>query len=183
MEAAKKAYHAACKEEKLAISRETNSKADPALNPEQLKKLQDKVEKSKQDVLKVYCMFFLAYILCIFKLFFLLNVLWAQALCQLQSCTKVQFSPKNVFLPNFSTLKMNNVWPLFHLSTLSRELSTVGQQTSRAEFYLFISEGWAVSLERVWEVDAWNLMMSKYIIILDCRMHFFKKLSWYHSFK
>lgn len=45
----KKAYHAACKEEKLAISRETNSKADPALNPEQLKKLQDKVEKSKQD--------------------------------------------------------------------------------------------------------------------------------------
>ncbi|XP_069619461.1 protein kinase C and casein kinase substrate in neurons protein 2 isoform X2 [Ranitomeya imitator] len=49
VEAAKKAYHAACKEEKLAISRETNSKADPALNPEQLKKLQDKVEKSKQD--------------------------------------------------------------------------------------------------------------------------------------
>ncbi|XP_036787223.2 protein kinase C and casein kinase substrate in neurons protein 2 isoform X2 [Manis pentadactyla] len=52
VEAAKKAYHAACKEEKLAISRETNSKADPSLNPEQLKKLQDKVEKSKQDVLK-----------------------------------------------------------------------------------------------------------------------------------
>ncbi|XP_014817011.1 PREDICTED: protein kinase C and casein kinase substrate in neurons protein 2 isoform X3 [Calidris pugnax] len=52
VEAAKKAYYAACKEEKLAISRETNSKADPALNPEQLKKLQDKVERSKQDVLK-----------------------------------------------------------------------------------------------------------------------------------
>uniref|UniRef100_A0A8C5MDK4 Protein kinase C and casein kinase substrate in neurons 2 n=1 Tax=Leptobrachium leishanense TaxID=445787 RepID=A0A8C5MDK4_9ANUR len=49
MEGCKKAYHAACKEEKLAVSRETNSKADPALNPEQLKKLQDKVEKSKQD--------------------------------------------------------------------------------------------------------------------------------------
>ncbi|KAM3926053.1 protein kinase C and casein kinase substrate in neurons protein 2 isoform 2-T3 [Leptodactylus fuscus] len=49
VEGAKKAYHAACKEEKLAISRETNSKADPALNPEQLKKLQDKVEKSKVD--------------------------------------------------------------------------------------------------------------------------------------
>lgn len=65
MEAAKKAYHAACKEEKLAISRETNSKADPALNPEQLKKLQDKVERSKQDVLKVY----LIYSLCISKLF------------------------------------------------------------------------------------------------------------------
>ncbi|KAG8517921.1 Protein kinase C and casein kinase substrate in neurons protein 2 [Galemys pyrenaicus] len=52
VEAAKKAYHAACKEEKLALSRETNSKADPSLNPEQLKKLQDKVEKCKQDVLK-----------------------------------------------------------------------------------------------------------------------------------
>ncbi|XP_049627568.1 protein kinase C and casein kinase substrate in neurons protein 2 isoform X2 [Suncus etruscus] len=52
VEAAKKAYHAACKEEKLAISRENNSKADPSLNPEQLKKLQDKVEKCKQDVLK-----------------------------------------------------------------------------------------------------------------------------------
>lgn len=85
MEAAKKAYHAACKEEKLAVSRETNSKADPALNPEQLKKLQDKVERSKQDVLKVYCILtycsyavFLTYSLCIFKLFFFffLNVLW-----------------------------------------------------------------------------------------------------------
>ncbi|XP_066446457.1 protein kinase C and casein kinase substrate in neurons protein 2 isoform X2 [Eleutherodactylus coqui] len=52
VEGSKKAYHAACKEEKLAISRETNSKADPALNPEQLKKLQDKVEKSKQDTQK-----------------------------------------------------------------------------------------------------------------------------------
>lgn len=37
----------------MAISRESNSKADPSLNPEQLKKLQDKVEKCKQDVLKV----------------------------------------------------------------------------------------------------------------------------------
>ncbi|KAF6120794.1 protein kinase C and casein kinase substrate in neurons 2 [Phyllostomus discolor] len=52
VEAAKKAYHTACKEEKLAISRENNSKVDPSLNPEQLKKLQDKVEKCKQDVLK-----------------------------------------------------------------------------------------------------------------------------------
>lgn len=75
MEAAKKAYHAACKEEKLAISRETNSKADPALNPEQLKKLQDKVERSKQDVLKVYCMLTL-YSLCILSFFSFLNVLW-----------------------------------------------------------------------------------------------------------
>ncbi|XP_027710044.1 protein kinase C and casein kinase substrate in neurons protein 2 isoform X2 [Vombatus ursinus] len=52
VEASKKAYHAACKEEKLAVSRESNSKADPALNPEQLRKLQDKVDKCKQDVLK-----------------------------------------------------------------------------------------------------------------------------------
>ncbi|XP_053552690.1 protein kinase C and casein kinase substrate in neurons protein 2 isoform X2 [Bombina bombina] len=52
VEASKKVYHAACKEEKLATSRESNSKADPALNPEQLKKLQDKVERSKQDVQK-----------------------------------------------------------------------------------------------------------------------------------
>ncbi|KAL6088213.1 hypothetical protein STEG23_017659, partial [Scotinomys teguina] len=52
VETAKKAHHTACKEEKLAISREANSKADPSLNPEQLKKLQDKIEKCKQDVLK-----------------------------------------------------------------------------------------------------------------------------------
>ncbi|XP_023421143.1 protein kinase C and casein kinase substrate in neurons protein 2 [Cavia porcellus] len=52
VETSKKAYHAACKEEKLAISREANSKSDPSLNPEQLKKLQDKIEKCKQDVLK-----------------------------------------------------------------------------------------------------------------------------------
>ncbi|XP_059834087.1 protein kinase C and casein kinase substrate in neurons protein 2-like isoform X1 [Hypanus sabinus] len=52
VEAAKKAYHAACKEEKLAISRETNSRTESNTNTEQLKKLQDKVEKSKQDVQK-----------------------------------------------------------------------------------------------------------------------------------
>ncbi|XP_041071917.1 protein kinase C and casein kinase substrate in neurons protein 2-like isoform X3 [Carcharodon carcharias] len=52
VEAAKKAYHVACKEEKIAISRESNSKADSNVNPEQLKKVQDKVEKSKQDVQK-----------------------------------------------------------------------------------------------------------------------------------
>ncbi|XP_048404801.1 protein kinase C and casein kinase substrate in neurons protein 2-like isoform X2 [Stegostoma tigrinum] len=52
VEAAKKAYHVACKEEKIAISRESNCKADPNANPEQLKKVQDKVEKSKQDVQK-----------------------------------------------------------------------------------------------------------------------------------
>ncbi|XP_064417706.1 protein kinase C and casein kinase substrate in neurons protein 2 isoform X2 [Latimeria chalumnae] len=52
VEAVKKAYHAACKEEKLAISRESTGKADQNINPEQIRKLQDKVEKSKQDVQK-----------------------------------------------------------------------------------------------------------------------------------
>ncbi|XP_032893384.1 protein kinase C and casein kinase substrate in neurons protein 2 isoform X2 [Amblyraja radiata] len=52
VEVAKKAYHAACKEEKLAISRESNNRSESNTNPEQLKKLQDKAEKSKQDVQK-----------------------------------------------------------------------------------------------------------------------------------
>ncbi|XP_072123837.1 protein kinase C and casein kinase substrate in neurons protein 2-like isoform X1 [Mobula birostris] len=52
VEAAKKAYHAACKEEKLAISRESNSRSDSNASAEQMKKLQEKVDKSKQDVQK-----------------------------------------------------------------------------------------------------------------------------------
>ncbi|NXU85521.1 PACN1 protein, partial [Xiphorhynchus elegans] len=52
LETAKKAYHLACKEEKLALTREANSKADQSNTPEQQKKLQDKVEKCKQDVQK-----------------------------------------------------------------------------------------------------------------------------------
>ncbi|MCI4389047.1 hypothetical protein PGIGA_G00093300 [Pangasianodon gigas] len=47
----KKAYHTACKEEKLATSRENNSKMENN-NPEAQKKLQDKVEKCQQDVQK-----------------------------------------------------------------------------------------------------------------------------------
>ncbi|XP_062852507.1 protein kinase C and casein kinase substrate in neurons protein 2 isoform X3 [Trichomycterus rosablanca] len=47
----KKAYHTACKEEKLASSRENNSKLENN-NPEAQKKLQDKVEKCQQDVQK-----------------------------------------------------------------------------------------------------------------------------------
>ncbi|KAM9467377.1 protein kinase C and casein kinase substrate in neurons protein 2 isoform 2-T2 [Clarias gariepinus] len=47
----KKAYHTACKEEKLATSRENNSKME-SNNPEAQKKLQDKVEKCQQDVQK-----------------------------------------------------------------------------------------------------------------------------------
>ncbi|KAL7827927.1 hypothetical protein AOLI_G00310790 [Acnodon oligacanthus] len=48
----KKAYHAACKEEKLATSRENNSKLESNTNPEAQKKLQDKVEKCQQEVQK-----------------------------------------------------------------------------------------------------------------------------------
>lgn len=49
----KKTYHAACKEEKLASSRESNSKLESNNNPETLKKLQEKVEKCQQEVQKV----------------------------------------------------------------------------------------------------------------------------------
>ncbi|XP_061107303.1 protein kinase C and casein kinase substrate in neurons protein 2 isoform X4 [Conger conger] len=52
VEAMKKVYHSACKEEKLATSRENNSKLENNSNPEAQKKLQDKVEKCQQDVQK-----------------------------------------------------------------------------------------------------------------------------------
>lgn len=52
MEAMKKSYHSACKEEKLAASRETNSKLENN-NSEAQKKLQEKVEKCQQEVQKV----------------------------------------------------------------------------------------------------------------------------------
>ncbi|XP_007229898.1 protein kinase C and casein kinase substrate in neurons protein 2 isoform X4 [Astyanax mexicanus] len=48
----KKVYHTACKEEKLATSRENTSKLESNTNPEAQKKLQDKVEKCQQDVQK-----------------------------------------------------------------------------------------------------------------------------------
>lgn len=53
LEAAKKAYHLACKEEKLAMTREMNSKTEQSVTPEQQKKLLDKVDKCRQDVQKV----------------------------------------------------------------------------------------------------------------------------------
>uniref|UniRef100_A0A2K5QAG8 Protein kinase C and casein kinase substrate in neurons protein 1 n=1 Tax=Cebus imitator TaxID=2715852 RepID=A0A2K5QAG8_CEBIM len=53
LETAKKAYHLACKEEKMAMTREMNSKTEQSVTPEQQKKLQDKVDKCKQDVQKV----------------------------------------------------------------------------------------------------------------------------------
>ncbi|KAK1796384.1 hypothetical protein P4O66_009434 [Electrophorus voltai] len=52
METAKKSYHMACKEEKLASIREANSKAEASITPEQLKKLQEKVDKCKNDTMK-----------------------------------------------------------------------------------------------------------------------------------
>lgn len=48
----KKSYHTACKEEKLAASRETNSKLE-SNNPEAQKKLQEKLEKCQQEMQKV----------------------------------------------------------------------------------------------------------------------------------
>ncbi|KAL6458443.1 hypothetical protein MHYP_G00336730 [Metynnis hypsauchen] len=52
LETAKKAYHMACKEEKLASTREANSKGETSATAEQQKKLQEKVDKCKNDVQK-----------------------------------------------------------------------------------------------------------------------------------
>ncbi|XP_068162632.1 protein kinase C and casein kinase substrate in neurons protein 2 isoform X4 [Antennarius striatus] len=51
VETMKKSYHSACKEEKLAASRENSSKLDNN-NPDTQKKLQEKVEKCQQEVQK-----------------------------------------------------------------------------------------------------------------------------------
>ncbi|XP_040000151.1 protein kinase C and casein kinase substrate in neurons protein 2 isoform X4 [Xiphias gladius] len=51
VETMKKSYHSACKEEKLAASRETNSKLE-SNNAEAQKKLQEKVEKCQQEAQK-----------------------------------------------------------------------------------------------------------------------------------
>ncbi|XP_058481056.1 protein kinase C and casein kinase substrate in neurons protein 2 isoform X1 [Solea solea] len=52
VETMKKSYHSACKEEKLAASRETNSKLESNNNPDAQKKLQEKVEKCQQEAQK-----------------------------------------------------------------------------------------------------------------------------------
>uniref|UniRef100_A0A669DR62 Protein kinase C and casein kinase substrate in neurons 1a n=2 Tax=Oreochromis niloticus TaxID=8128 RepID=A0A669DR62_ORENI len=52
MEAAKKTYHMACKEEKLAATREANGKTEASVTPDQQKKLHEKVDKCKQDTQK-----------------------------------------------------------------------------------------------------------------------------------
>ncbi|MEQ2163233.1 Protein kinase C and casein kinase substrate in neurons protein 1 [Goodea atripinnis] len=53
VEVAKKSYHMACKEEKLAVTREANNKGE-ATTPAEQRKLQDKLEKCKQDSQKEY---------------------------------------------------------------------------------------------------------------------------------
>lgn len=53
METAKKGYHMACKEEKLAATREANGKTEASVTPDQQKKLHEKVDKCKQDAQKV----------------------------------------------------------------------------------------------------------------------------------
>uniref|UniRef100_A0A3B3VA67 Protein kinase C and casein kinase substrate in neurons 1a n=1 Tax=Poecilia latipinna TaxID=48699 RepID=A0A3B3VA67_9TELE len=52
MEAAKKTYHMACKEERLAAAREANGKTEASVTPDQQKKLHEKVDKCKQDMQK-----------------------------------------------------------------------------------------------------------------------------------
>lgn len=49
LETAKKSYHMACKEEKLASTRVTNCKEDASVAADQQKKLQEKVDKCKQN--------------------------------------------------------------------------------------------------------------------------------------
>ncbi|XP_044027555.1 protein kinase C and casein kinase substrate in neurons protein 1 [Siniperca chuatsi] len=49
LEAAKKSFHMACKEEKLASTREANSKGEASVTADQQKKLHEKVDKCKQD--------------------------------------------------------------------------------------------------------------------------------------
>ncbi|XP_015194070.1 protein kinase C and casein kinase substrate in neurons protein 3 isoform X2 [Lepisosteus oculatus] len=52
VETAKKSYHQARKEERTAVTRETHAKADPSVSQEQVRKLQDRVEKCSQEAEK-----------------------------------------------------------------------------------------------------------------------------------
>lgn len=53
VEASKKSYHAARKEEKTAQTRESHAKADSAVSQEQLRKLQERVERCSREAEKV----------------------------------------------------------------------------------------------------------------------------------
>ena len=55
MEAAKKTYHLACKEEKMAATREANGKTEASVTQDQQKKLHEKTDKCKHDTQKVFC--------------------------------------------------------------------------------------------------------------------------------
>ncbi|XP_073708103.1 protein kinase C and casein kinase substrate in neurons protein 1 [Garra rufa] len=52
LETAKKTYHMVCKEEKIASTREANSKGEASVTTDQQKKLQEKLDKCKNDVQK-----------------------------------------------------------------------------------------------------------------------------------
>uniref|UniRef100_A0A3P8YTK2 Protein kinase C and casein kinase substrate in neurons protein 1 n=1 Tax=Esox lucius TaxID=8010 RepID=A0A3P8YTK2_ESOLU len=52
METAKKTYHMACKEEKLAATREADGKTQASVTTDQQKKLHEKTDKCKHDVQK-----------------------------------------------------------------------------------------------------------------------------------
>lgn len=53
VETSKKNYHAARKEEKTAHTRENHAKADSSVSQEQMRKLQERVEKCTQEAEKV----------------------------------------------------------------------------------------------------------------------------------
>lgn len=53
VEASKKSYHAARKDEKTAQTRESHAKADSAVSQEQLRKLQERVERCAKEAEKV----------------------------------------------------------------------------------------------------------------------------------
>lgn len=53
VEASKKSYHAARKDEKTAQTRESHAKADSAMSQEQLRKLQERVGRCTKEAEKV----------------------------------------------------------------------------------------------------------------------------------
>lgn len=53
VEASKKSYHGARKEEKTAQTRESHAKADNTVSQEQLRKLQERVERCTKEAEKV----------------------------------------------------------------------------------------------------------------------------------
>ncbi|XP_055681620.1 protein kinase C and casein kinase substrate in neurons protein 1 isoform X2 [Lutzomyia longipalpis] len=52
VEKAKSDYHSACKTEKTATNQERNASADSSLSPDQVKKMQDRVQRTKDEVQK-----------------------------------------------------------------------------------------------------------------------------------